>query len=66
MKFSIFSARVIADFVDQSEHQLSRSGLRRIPSMYENELQLPMGPGEAPPSQPSIDGLETDLPALKK
>lgn len=61
---SVFTARIIADIDDQSEHQLNRSGLRRIPVLYPNEIQLPTGPGAEPPSQPSIDGMEPDLPAL--
>ncbi|MDO8591505.1 MAG: helix-turn-helix domain-containing protein [bacterium] len=66
MQYSTFSARVIADIDDQSEHQLNRSGLRRIPTLYPNEFQLPTGKGEAPPSQPLIDGFEPDLPSLIK
>ena len=29
------------------------------------ERQLPTGPGEDPPSQPAIDGMEPDLPSLQ-
>jgi hypothetical protein len=36
--------------------------LRRLPRLFPGERQLPTGPGEDPPSQPSIDGLEPDLP----
>lgn len=61
---STFSARVIADIDDQSEHTLVLSNLRRIPTLYPDELQLPSGPGSAPPSQPNIPGMEPDLPAL--
>lgn len=64
-RVSTFSARVIADIDDQSEHTLTRSGLRRIPVLYPNELQLPTGPGQEPPSQPAIPGMEIDLPALQ-
>lgn len=63
-RLSLFTARVIADIDDQSEHTLSRSQLRKIPVIYPNEKQLPSGPGEPPPSQPSIPGMEPDLPAL--
>lgn len=65
MKISVFSARVIADIDDQSEHQLTHSGLRRIPTLYPGEMQLPSGPGEEPPSQPAIPGMEPDMPALQ-
>ncbi|MCE3601997.1 helix-turn-helix domain-containing protein, partial [Massilia sp. P8910] len=61
---STFSARVIADIDDQSEHTLVLSNLRRIPTLYPGEMQLPSGPGGEPPSQPSIPGMEPDLPAL--
>jgi len=65
MRTSIFSARVIADIDDQSEHTLTRANLRRIPVLYPNEMQLPSGAGEPPPSQPAIDGMDLDLPAIK-
>ena len=65
MRTSIFSARVIADIDDQSEHTLTRANLRRIPVLYPNEMQLPSGAGEPPPSQPAIDGMDLYLPAIK-
>lgn len=65
-RLSLFTARVIADIDDQSEHTLSRSQLRKIPVIYPNERQLPTGPGAEPPSQPSIPGMEPDLPALSE
>ena len=40
------------------------SNLRRIPTLYPGEMQLPSGPGDTPPSQPSIPGMEPDLPSL--
>jgi hypothetical protein len=57
-----FSAVVIArrdeqDLVDDAP-------LRRIPTLYPGERQLPMGPGQEPPSQPSLTGLEPDLPSI--
>lgn len=63
-RVSIFTARVIADIDDQDREQLARINLRRIPVLFPNEIQLPTGPGEDPPSQPSIEGMEPDLPAL--
>jgi hypothetical protein len=36
--------------------------LRRIPVLFPGEQQLPTGDGLPPPSQPSIPGLEPDLP----
>jgi hypothetical protein len=61
---SVFSATIIADAFDQDEATLSKVPLRRIPTLYQGEMQLPTGPGEEPPSQPSIPGMEPDLPAL--
>jgi hypothetical protein len=63
-RVSVFSARIIADIDDQDSQTLTRSNLRRIPVLYSNEMQLPNGPGEPPPFQPSIGGLEPDLPHL--
>lgn len=62
---SSFSATIIADALDQDEATLSATPLRRIPTIYPGERQLPSGPGENPPSQPSIPGLEPDLPSLQ-
>lgn len=61
---SSFSATIIADASDQDKATLSATPLRRIPTLYPGEQQLPTGPGEDPPAQPSIPGLEPDLPAL--
>lgn len=65
LRLSVFSATVIADYDDQDEASLGHGGLRRIPTLYPGEQQLPHGPGEAPPSQPTFDGMEPDLPALQ-
>lgn len=64
MRFSLFSANVIADTEDQDPLTLEHSELRRIPTLFPGERQLPAGPGEDPPSQPSIEGMEPDLPAI--
>ena len=66
LRLSVFSATVIADFGDQEEALLGHADLRRIPTLYPGELQLPTGPGEDPPNQPPIPGLEPDLPALSE
>jgi hypothetical protein len=36
----------------------------RIRTLYTGERQLQTGPGEDPPSQQSIPGMEPDLPTL--
>ena len=61
---AIFTATVVADRADQDEKTLEHKALRRIPVLYAGEQQLPTGPGEDPPAQPSLDGMEPDLPAL--
>lgn len=65
LRLSVFSATVVADYADQDAATLDHADLRRIPTLYPGERQLPTGPGEEPPSQPSIEGLEPDLPALQ-
>lgn len=64
LRLSTFSATVIADLDDQEPDALEHRDLRRIPTLYPGEQQLPGGAGLPPPSQPSFDGLEPDLPAL--
>ena len=62
---SVFSAAVVADKADQDPATMDRTGLRRIPILYPGEQQLPAGPGEPPPSQTILDGMEPDLPFLE-
>jgi len=63
LRLSVFSATVVADLDDQDADALAHADLRRIPTLYPGEQQLPTGPGEDPPNQPTIPGLEPDLPA---
>lgn len=62
LRLSVFSATVVADADDQDAATLEHSDLRRIPMLYPNEYQLPAGPGEEPPSEPFLPGMEPDLP----
>ncbi len=64
LRLSAFSATVVADYEDQDPTALDHADLRRIPTLYPGERQLPAGPGEPPPSQAILDGLEPDLPFL--
>lgn len=64
LHMAVFSARVLADAADQDVETLDGPPLRRFPIMNPDELQLPTGPGEEPPAQPALEGLEPDLPAL--
>ena len=66
LRLSLFHAAVVADFDDQDLVTLDDAPLRVIPAIFPGEYQFPTGPGEDPPSQPFIDGLEPDLPARVK
>lgn len=66
LRLSVFSATVVADADDQDEAFLGHGDLRRIPTLFPGEQQLPTGPGEPPPSQPAFDGMELDLPAHRQ
>ena len=61
-----FSARVLAGASEQDSEALTGPDLRRVPHlMHPGEMQLPTGPGEEPPSQPSLGGLEPNLPSIQ-
>lgn len=64
IRFSLFSAAVIA--TDDEQPYKDRLGreepLRKLPRV--GERQLPTGDGLPPPSQPFLEGLETDLPEI--
>lgn len=62
LRLSVFSATVIADMEDQDTATLDHADLRRIPTLFPGEIQMPTGPGEPPPFQPFLEGLEPDLP----
>lgn len=65
LRLSVFSATIVADAADQDAATLDHADLRRIPTLYPGERQLPSGPGEPPPSQPHLDdSMLPDLPAL--
>lgn len=64
LSYSKFHATVVADRTDQDG--IEDADLRRIPTMFDGEIQLPSGPGEDPPSQPIFDGMEPDIPVLKE
>lgn len=65
LHLAAFTATVVADAADQDATALEHHDLRKIPTLYPGERQLPTGPGETPPSQPLLDGMEPDLPALQ-
>jgi DNA-binding transcriptional MocR family regulator len=56
---SLFSAQVIASESEQEAGAVEdQTPLRRIPMLMKGEEAIPSGPGEPPPSQPSLEGLE--------
>jgi len=65
IRYGVFSAQVIASEAEQNEPLDNRPELRQVPVLMRGEQQLPAGPGEPPPSQPMLDGLEPDLPFLQ-
>jgi hypothetical protein len=60
---AMFTATVLARQAEQES--IDETPLRRIPTLYPGERQLPSGPGATPPSQPAIGGMEHDLPAMR-
>jgi len=67
IRYSLFTATVIASDDEQPDRDnlSQQEPLRRLPSLYRGEQQLPSGDGLSPPSEPSLPGMEPDLPARK-
>lgn len=65
LRLSVFSATVVANYEEQDAETLQDMTLRRVPMLFPGERQLPTGDGQEPPSQPSLDGFEHDLPNLQ-
>lgn len=65
IRYSLFSAAVVVSDVEQPDREEigRQQPLRQLPRVYPGERQLPTGEGLPPPSQPSIPGMEPDLPA---
>ena len=68
-RYALFSAAVIVSDEEQPDadglDDPHRPPLRRLPTIHPGERQLPTGDGLPPPSQPSLTGMEPDLPALR-
>lgn len=64
IRYSLFSATVITSDEEQPDRHLlgQQEPLRRLPSLFRSEQQLPSGDGLPPPSQPFFEGMEPDLP----
>lgn len=65
IRYALFSAAVVVSDQEQPDREAldQREPLRPLPTLYPGERQLPTGDGLPPPSQPSIPGMEPDLPA---
>lgn len=68
IRHSLFSATVIVSSDEQPDTPElgQQKPLRRLPSLFRNERQLPSGDGLPPPSEPSLPGMEPDLPSLDR
>lgn len=64
LRYSLFSAAVVVSEEEQPDRDDlgQQQPLRRLPRIGEG--QIPSGPGLPPPSQPFLDGMEPDLPAM--
>ena len=65
IRYSLFSAAVIVSDEEQPDREQldNQQPLRRLPSLFRDERQMPAGDGLPPPSQPFLSGMEPDLPA---
>ena len=66
LAYSRFSAQVIASSHEQPDGgdklDQQRPPLRQVPTLMWGERQMPHGPGEDPPAQTLLEGMEPDLP----
>lgn len=63
---AVFSAQVLVSSSEQTASIEDRPPLRQIPMLVRGEMQSPSGDGEIPPSQPSMPGMEPDLPVIQE
>lgn len=65
IRYSLFSAAVVVADTEQPDRDElgNQEPLHRIPDLYPGEQQLPSGDGLPPESQPTLPGMEPDLPA---
>lgn len=67
IRASRLHATVLLDAAEQVDKGLAaQEPLRQVPDLFPGERQLPSGPGMDPPSQPSLLGLEPDMPAISR
>lgn len=62
-RYAVFDARVIVSSTEQDYDVLGDAEpLRQLPNF--GEIQMPFGDGLAPPTQPTLEGMIPDLPAV--
>jgi DNA-binding transcriptional MocR family regulator len=68
LRTSLFSAVVVVSETEQPDRDDlgSQQPLRAVPRLFSDEGQLPTGDGLPPPAEPSLPGMEPDLPALSE
>lgn len=68
IRYSLFSAAVLVSDDEQPDREElgAQPALHQLPSLFPGERQLPSGPGLLPPSEPSLRGLEPNLPATEQ
>ena len=66
-RFAAFDARILVSENEQAGPIPDNlPPLRQIPSLSPGESQLPHGSGLQPPAQPTMGGMEPDLPSLRR
>ncbi len=62
LRYSRFSAQVLASSSEQTQPLEGRPPLRQIPTLMRGEEQIPHGDPDEPPSQGLLEGTEPPLP----
>lgn len=68
IRYSLFSAAVVLSDDEQPDRAElgNQQPLRKVPSLYGGEQQLPSGEGLPPPSEPSLPGMEPNIPTTSQ
>jgi DNA-binding transcriptional MocR family regulator len=68
LRTSLFSAVVVVSEAEQPDREDlgSQLPLRAVPRLFPDESQLPVGSGLPPPSEPTLPGMEPDIPSVQE
>ena len=68
LRTSLFSAVVVVSEAEQPDREDlgSQLPLRAVPRLFPGESQLPAGNGLPPPIEPTLPGMEPDLPSVQE